>query len=549
MDGLSNNLPEERDALIALLQQQQLELQEQQQQIATKEEQLTRSKERNAQLRKSVHAKSLTIEKLEERLRALLIQKYGQKSERFNPNQLTLFNEAELIIEAVTGEDVIDVKPHKRSVNNKRKPLPDHLPRVDVVHELDEHERQCACGGTLQRIGEDVNEQLSIIPRQYFVVRHIRARYACDCKNSAKSAAMPAHPLPGAQVTPMMLAHIMVSKLSDGLPLYRQEKMAERDGLELNRTKLARWFIEGSSVFQPVINRFMDTFFGYDIAMSDDTRIRVLKTAEHNPNTQSALWIRRGGPPDKPVVLVDYKPTKSGEAAYSLLDDFKGTLVCDGASNFNLSVKRNGLSVALCNDHARRRFRHVHEKLSKEKQHRASIAIASQGLKRYNALYAIEREIKELPPEERLRIRTEKAVPLWESFIDWATQKQLEGVRHAGTADALSYLLKHANELQAYCHDGRLPISNIKSEQVAKTISIARKNFLFADTEAGAKSTGRVFSVIETARANHHNPQKYLSVLLAELPNVKTIEDIDALLPWAITPEAIAERYATFPTP
>ena len=247
--------------------------------------------------------------------------------------------------------------------------------------------------------------------------------------------------------------------------------------------------------------------------------------------------------------MVDYKASKSAKAAYSLLDEFNGTLVCDGASNFNLAVRENNLKVALCNDHARRRFRKVHEKLSKEKSNGASLAIVSQGLKRYNELYAVERKIQDLKPAERLRIREEEAVPLWASFIEWATQKQTEGVRHAGTTDALQYLLKHADKLQTYCHDPRLPISNIKSEHVAKTIAIARKNFLFADTEAGAESTARVFSMIETARANGHNPQKYLSVLLAELPNVKTADEIDALLPWAITPEEISNRYAVFPVP
>ena len=149
----------------------------------------------------------------------------------------------------------------------------------------------------------------------------------------------------------------------------------------------------------------------------------------------------------------------------------------------------------------------------------------------------------------KLRIRQAEAIPLWESFIEWATQKLLEGVRHAGTTDALTYLIKHAQGLQTYCSDGRLPISNIKSEHVAKTIAIARKNFMFADTEAGAEASGRVFSMIETARANGHNPQKYLSVLLAELPNFTTVEQIDALLPWMITPDEIAQRYTAFPAP
>ncbi|MDB4222933.1 IS66 family transposase [Granulosicoccus sp.] len=542
MDGLPTNLPEDPAELIALVQKQQA--------------QLASSEKRNDRLQKKLQSKDNTIEKLEERLRALLIHRFGKRSERINPNQFTLFNEAELTVDAdatdeplVGTDQPIDVKPHSRKRGGNRKALPEHLPRVDVVHELDEHERQCGCGGTLNKIGEDVQEQLSIIPRQYFVVRHVRTRYACACKNNARNAEAPTHPLPRAQVTPTLLAHLMVSKFLDGLPLYRQEKMAAREKVNLPRAKQARWLIDGSAVFQPIINRLMDTFFSYDIALSDDTTIRVLNTEDQSPTTQSALWIRRGGPPGKPVVLVDYAASKSGEAAYGLLSEFRGTLVCDGASNFNLSVRRNGLCVALCNDHARRRFRRVYDQLSKENKAGAAGSIAGQGMLRYKALYAIEAKIKTLPPEEKQRIRQSEALPLWRSFIEWAMQTQIEGVRHAGTTDALAYLLKHANNLQTYCYDGRLPISNIESEHVAKTIAIARKNFMFADTESGAEASGRVFSLIETARANHHNPQHYLSVLLAALPNVKSIDDIDALLPWNITPEQIAERYAAFPTP
>ena len=247
------------------------------------------------------------------------------------------------------------------------------------------------------------------------------------------------------------------------------------------------------------------------------------------------------------MVLVDYRASKSAKAAYSLLDDFQGTLVCDGANNFNLTVQRNALIVALCNDHARRRFKKVHKALSQGKALPGVIAIASEGLRRYNALYAIERDITHASVEEKRRVRQERAL-LWASFIEWATEKLNAGVRHAGTQDALGYLIKHAKNLQTYCHDGRLPISDIKAEHVAKTIAIARKNYLFSDTEAGAESTARVFSIIETARANGHYPHKYLTVLLTELPNVKTVEEVDALLPWAITPERVAEIFATYPS-
>ena len=285
MDGLPDNLPTDPDALVALLLQQQL----------LHEQQLSDSQERNKQLQKNVQTKTLKIEKLEERLHALLVLQFGKKSERFNPDQFDLFNEAEITAEAEPDDGQgIEVKPHTRRAKNPRKPIPAHLPRVDVEHELDEAERTCHCGGTLQRIGEDINEQLSIIPRQYFVVRHIRGRYACACKDCARSAAMPVHPLPGAQVTPVMIAHIMVSKLLDGLPLYRQEKMAARDNLELPRAKLARWFIGGSAVFQPMLNRFMDVFFSHDIAMSDDTRIRVLKTKRITPTPKVLCGFAEG---------------------------------------------------------------------------------------------------------------------------------------------------------------------------------------------------------------------------------------------------------------
>jgi transposase len=264
------------------------------------------------------------------------------------------------------------------------------------------------------------------------------------------------------------------------------------------------------------------------------------------PSARVALWIRRGGPPDKPVVLVDYAPSKSGETADGLLSEFRGTLVCDGASNFNQAVTRNGLSVALCNDHARRRFHKVCAGMGKEQ---AAGSIAQQGLHWYRRLYAIERDIKDLGVQEKYERRQAQAVPHWEAFMAWARQRQSEGVAHAGTREALSYLINHAEALQRYCDDGRLPISNIQSEHVAKTIAIARKNFLFADTAAGAASSGRIFSLIETARANGHHPQRYLSILLTELPNVTDVEQVEALLPWNLTPATVAERYAAYPAP
>jgi transposase len=554
MDGLPSQLPDDPAVLKALLQQQQRTIEQQRKDLDRKQQRVDRgqkrldvSQQRVERFREKMIRKQDHIERLEERLRRLLAHRFGQRSEK-NPDQFQLFNEAELLAEladdAVGNE--ISIPAHTRKRKKTSHALPADLPRVEVVYELEAGERHCACGQALARIGEEVLEQLAVIPQQYYVIRHIRPTFACSCKTSIRTASMPAQPLPACQVSPPLLAHVMVGKYLDGLPLYRQEKIAAREGLDLPRARLARWLIDGSRVFQPLVNLLTDTFFEYDIAMSDDTGIRVLKEDGRAAISQSALWIRRGGPPDKPVVLVDYAASKSGETAYGLLAEFRGTLVCDGASNFNKAVTRNGLNVALCNDHARRRFHKVCAGLGKEK---AAGSVAQQGLYWYRRLYAIERDIKDLSAEEKHERRQAQAVPHWEAFIAWARQVQSEGVAHAGTRDALSYLIKHAEQLQHYCGDGRLPISNIQSEHVAKTIAIARKNFLFADTAAGAESSGRIFSLIETARANGHHPQRYLSVLLTELPNVTDIDQVEALLPWNLTPAMVAERYAAYPAP
>ena len=544
MDGLPTTLPKDPDALIALLQKQQRE-------IDSLQHTLTRKDKTLAHRDKTLLSREDKIRQLEERLRALLAQRFGTSSEKFNPDQFQLFNEAELLAELnpETESDSTQVKGHRRQKHKSSHALPAHLPRVDVVHDLDEHLKQCDCGNTLEEIDEEILEQLSVVPKQYYVIRHRRKKYACSCKQCIRTASMPTQPLPRSQASPQVIADAMMSKYRDGVPLYRQEKIAARVDVPLPRGKLARWIIDGSQVLQPVLNLLIDNFFSYDIAQSDDTGIQVLKEQDRAPHSQSALWIRRGGPPDKPVVLVDYAASKSGQTAYGLLSEFRGTLVCDGASNFNLAVRENRLKVALCNDHARRRFKSVFDQLSKEDKKGAAGSVAAEGVLRYKALYKIEKTIKSLPVEQKLAARQEEALPLWESFINWAQQTQAEGVRHPGTRDALSYLLKHAKELQTYCHDGRLPISNIRSEHVAKTIAIARKNFMFSDTTAGAAASGRVFSMIETAIVNGHHPQRYLAVLLTELPNVSSVEEIEALLPWHLTPDEVTRRYREYPAP
>ena len=543
------------------------------QRVAELEQQLTDERRQSAEKQRDLeHAaqrqhnkQQRLIDQLQAQLRALQQQRFARSSEK-HPGQVELqfFNEAELLqLEAVLAEqpdtrDGVAVTAHTRKPKRSHA-LPAQLPRVEVVHDLEDADKVCACGETLSLIGHESLEQLSVIPLQYYVILHKKCKYACSCKNAGvRTASMPNQPLPGSQASPQVIAQTLVAKFHDGLPLYRQEKIAAREGLELPRAKLARWQIDGSAVFQPLWNLLQDTFFSHDIAWADETGLQVLKEDDRAPENKSYLWIRRGGPPAKPVVLVDYSPSRSGETAYSLLDDFAGYLVCDAYAGYNKAIERNALKPVFCNDHARRKFmdvlKSVGKSKTKSKRNKTTSPgtegwVATKAIAFYKTLYRLEKTIHTLSAEDKFTRRQEQAVPAWEAFIAWAKEVQRLGVAHKETRVALNYLLKHETGLRRYCDDGRLPISNILAEHVAKAIAVPRKNFLFADTPAGADASARIYSVLETAKANGHNPQRYLSVLLTELPNATTIEQVEALLPWKLSLEEVNRRYALYPAP
>jgi len=510
-------------------------------------------------LQQTLKRQQTRIEVLEEQLAELRRHQYGKRSEKHdNPLQekLNLFNEAEIIVDDPVEADPGDqdstdtdtpVAAHTRKKKQNKLSLPEDLPRVTVEHDLTETEKCCDhCGEPMPLVGSDISEQLCVIPQQFFVVAHTRLKYACGCKECIRTASAPKQPLPGSQASPRLLASLMVRKFLEGLPLYRQEKIAARDGLVLPRYKQARWLIGASSVFDPLLELLEHSLFSYDIAQSDDTGIRVLKEDGRQPGTQSALWIRRGGPPDKPVVLVDYDTSKSGDTCYRLLSQFHGYLVTDGATSFNKTVQANELVAVLCNDHARRRF---DKALNKADKASAKGSIGLRGLNYYGKLYRIEREIKSLDQQARHEQRQLRAVPVWKEFLLWATQTLEAGVSHSKTREALTYLIKHREGLQNYLTDPRLPISNILAEHVAKSIAIARKNFIFCDTPSGAEASAKIFSLMETAKANNHHPWKYLSVLLTELPNASNTTAVEKLLPWNISPQQVDDLFDQYPTP
>ena len=510
--------------------------------------------------------KRYLIDKLEEIIARLRHRAWGRSSER-HPEQgeLTLFEEAELIAfdaaqeqgdsgaERVGDEGETEGqknKDEKRRRRGGRRALPEGLERVRIVHELEGTDCQGACGSPRVEIGEEVTEQLAVVPAAHFVIQIVRKKYACPCREcGVRTAAAPAALLAGSQASPELVAHVATAKYLDALPLARQERMARREGLELPRAKLARWLIGAAAVLRPLGNLIEDALFEYDIIQSDDTAIQVLNEPGRAPGTRSALWIRRGGPPDRPVVVVDYRETKSAAAGKSLLEGVqKGTyLVVDAAGSFEAIARAHDLVAVLCNDHCRRKF----VEAERGKGSAASGSIAGKAIGFYRRLYRIEREAKrlKLSASQRHHRRQRQAVPIWKAFVAWAREVHGAGVRDRGTRMALEYLLRHEGGLRRYLEDGRLPISNIASEHVAKTIAVPRRNFLFADTPAGASASALYYSLIETARANGHEPRRYLTVVLAELPSATGVEAIEALLPWRLTLEEVDRRYAARPKP
>ena len=247
------------------------------------------------------------------------------------------------------------------------------------------------------------------------------------------------------------------------------------------------------------------------------------------------------------MAILHYSSSRSSEVANELLGGFEGYLVCDAYSGYLPLSKTGKVILVYCNDHSRRRFRQIVKSVGKD--HAADTTIAARALLWYQCLYDIEDEIKEKSVEEKHLIRQNKAVPLWDSFIGWASQIQTGGVLHQPTRQALQYLLNHQVELRRYCEDGRLPISNIGSEHVAKKVAVSRKAYLFSDTVDGAKSSANNYSLIETARASGHEPFRYLTVILTELPKAKERSDFERLLPWNITPEQVDEQFNSYPAP
>ena len=478
------------------------------------------------------------IRQLEEYLKQLRQKPFTPSSEKTSPDQFGLFNEAEdteqnAETESADASETVTIEAHQRR-RRPRVSLPDHLPREERIHDLPEAEKVCPHDGTaLKAIGSEDSEQLEFIPAQLKVLVHKRLKYACPCcEQHLATADKPRQPIEKGQAGPGLLAAIATQKYCDALPLYRQSQLFERMGIALDRTNLANWMLRCGDLAQPLINLLHERLLAQPVVHMDETPLQVLNEPGKTAQSQSYMWVQASAG-EQPVRLFHYAATRAQAVPLERLSEQVPVLMADGYEGYAKACRDYGIVRLGCWAHARRKFMDA-----KKLQPKGKTGKADQALALIQKLYRIEQETREQPPDERHRIRQKQAGPVIEKLQRWLEKSLPHVPPKTVLGKALAYLHQQWPRLVGYLDDGRYPIDNNLAENAIRPFAIGRKNWLFANSQAGARASANLYSLIETAKTNGLNPYRYLVRVFTDLPNAQTVEHIEALLPWRATPSA-----------
>src|ERR671919_449088 len=478
-----------------------------------------------------------------EQLRAIVkeLQRalFGRRSEKTpDPDQLQLALEdiEQALAQSEAAAEQADAtlqasRARQRRVN--RGALPRHLPREEIVIEPDEQTCPC-CGGALHRIGEEVAERLDVIPAQFKVIVTRRPKYGCRaCESAVVQAPAPARLIEGGLPTEALLAHVLVGKYADHLPLYRQSQIYARQGIELDRSTLADWVGRAAAELRPLHQRLFEHLKRSPKLFMDETRAPVLDPGRRRTKS-GYLWAlarddRPWGGGDPPAVAYLYAPGRGAEHAIGPLAGFSGILQVDGYAAYKALADptRDGgpVTLAYCWSHVRRRFYEIAQG--------GNAPIAEQALERIAALYRIEAGIRGLVPEQRRTLRHDQSRTIVDGLRAWLDMTLARLARRSRTAEAIRYALKLWSGLAVFLADGRVEIDSNTVERSIRPIALNRKNALFAGSDQGGVHWGVIASLIETCKLNAVDPQAYLADVLSRLVNRHPASQIDQLMPWA----------------
>ena len=479
-----------------------------------------------AQLDKEFHERG----KIEALLRELLDAKRNRRSERLSEDQLALFaaalqaRQAEKPEEPKGSDDddtapgVPGAGPAKRG--GGRQPLPRHLKRERIVHDLAEAEKHCeACRQDLRQIGEETSERYEYVPAQLTVIEDVCKKYACAC--TVKTASKPAQPIAKSTASASLLAQVIVAKTADHLPLHRQEKIFARHGVEISRKTMCGWLAQCAEVLQPLYGSMKETLFKSKAVGTDDTSVKVLDMKLPFART-GRIWPYYGD--DKhPVIVYDYTATRQRAGPEKFLEGYKGYLQADAYSGYDALFKdeKRGLIEVACWAHARRYFHRALESDS-GRMGPALLLIAQ--------LYRVEKEARGMTAKERLRLRESQALPILTKLRDYLVEIQAEILPKSPEGRAVRYALKNWRALTRYCEDGDLTIDNNATERAIRGVAVGRNNWVFFGSDEGGRTGAVLRSFVASCQRAGVDPFAWFKDVLGRIGN-HPVKKLAELLP------------------
>jgi transposase len=480
-------------------------------------------------------ARTLLIEKLKITIKKLRHEQFGQSSERgslLDQLELQLADLEENTAQAETAAqlaaaETITVTSFERRPPARR-PLPAHLPRERIVYPAP---AVCPCCGNsrLRKIGEDVTETLELIPRQWKVIQHVREKFSCRACEAITQPPAPSHPIARGRAGPTLLAHVLFAKYGLHLPLNRQSDVYEREGIDLDVSTLADWVGAAAATLMPLVDVIRAHVFAAERIHADDTTVPVLAKGK---TRVGRLWtyVRDDRPfagPDPPAAVFFYSRDRGGEHPDHHLAGYAGLMQADAYAGFaklyEANRKGGPIIEAACWAHARRKFFDL-ARLSKA-------PIAVEAVKRIDVLFAIEREINGLMPQERLCVRQERSQPLIIELQTWLREQRARLSKNSDTTKAINYSLNRWDAFTRFLDDGRLCVSNNAAERELRAVALGRKNWTFAGSDDGGRRAAAIYTLIATAKLNGVDPQAWLADVLARLPD-HSAKRLHELLPW-----------------